>query len=348
LEFETAVGEDPAEYISNIQVIQPVCPSTGDIRFEVSSSTGGPFEITVTHPNGVDVFTVPEGLVSLAEHIDITNGDYNIEVSDVNAGPDCVDAFDATIEGAVSIQIEVEAIIPPSEPSSMDGAIVVVITMPGEAPYEILLNGLPWGLTTETTFTIEGLGAGDYTVQVRDVNGCESNILFVTVPLFGSLGLELGFGFAAMPLNPALIPEQSHTEYEQGVTSFVDVGLHYRMGGIKQEGRIMMFEKLTPGPSLKKRGEIGCRISQIVEIWRWDIKDIEVRALGGLSVDMIRGDVMNRSWEVGGVASWGGGKFGRMEMVMRVRGWARIEGVEMGVGVRMGWGGKEGDARYYP
>lgn len=272
------------------------------------------------------VFTVPEGLVSLVEFVPIIEGEYTITVFDVNAGPSCTESFNATIEGSVTLEIAVEAIIPPSEPTSMDGAIVIVVTMPGTLPYDIFLNGDSWGVAIADVFTIGGLGAGDYTVQIQDANGCMSNILFVTVPLPGSLGLEFGFGLGMMQSGPSLLPEQPKTAGHTSITSFVDVGLHYTTGGIKHVSNLAMYGAVNSDRLLY-------RVTHLVELCDAQFRGMQFNARGGLSVDMTKGIPVNEYLTIQGSASKRIGRILTAHATLSLRGsaFARSDGASVRV-----------------
>jgi hypothetical protein len=98
LVFETVVEQDPAEYISDIEITQPSGTSQGEIAFTLSSPSGGPFEVVVTYPEGIFPFPAEEGEVRLSDFLDLIPGAYHIQVTDVHAGADCIDAFDAVLE----------------------------------------------------------------------------------------------------------------------------------------------------------------------------------------------------------------------------------------------------------
>ncbi len=318
LTFDTEIGEDPAQYISNVQVTQPVCPDNGEITFDVSSPSGGPFEITVMHPNGIDVFDVPEGTVTLSEFIEIASGDYSVSVTDVNAGPDCVDSFVATIDPATMVEIMVVEVIPPTDFSSSDGAIIVDITMTGVAPYTILLNGLIWGVTTDLEFTIDGLISGDFTVQVQDANGCLSNLVEVTVPPPGG-GLQFGFGITTLS-----VPQPEHPAVERTiVTSYIDASWRYPIAGIGQESRVMMIP----------HGDGNAfRFSQMMGIWEHHTGSMTLGLNGGVSADVLRDVPVAQHWELQGRVSKRIGKVMTISGSISLRGWGLVKrpGIELG------------------
>lgn len=327
LEFETEIFADPAEYITDIQVIQPECPETGDVIFNVSSFGGGPFDITVTHPNGIEVFIAGSEQVSLSDFLEIVDGDYTIVVVDQNTGPECNDSFDATITGTTTIVIDVETIFPPSEPSSMDGAILVAITMPGTPPYTILLNGEVWGVSDDPfVATIEGLGAGMYTVQLQDANGCLSNILGVEVPFPGMPGLQIGFGFINWDPAPTQVPEIASGKSYGFVRSYLEASLNYRLGGMGHESSI----RIVPDGN----GTVML-FSQFVQLWEEAWKGLSLRAQGGVIIDQVYGQTDAR-WVLRGSASKRIGKLMYMNARLSLQERERVLRPVGEIGVRVG------------
>lgn len=327
LTFDTEVGENPAMYVSNVEVVQPECPVGGDIRFEVSSPGSGPILMMVSHPNGFNEFVIPEGLISLAEYISITDGDYNVTITDFSAGPECTDVFNATIEGTVTLTIDLEGVFPPSEPSGMDGQILVVVTMPTMPPYNIWLNGDGWGVALGDFIEIGGLAAGPYTVQIQDENGCFSNILNVVVPIPGTFGLQLGMGIASMGVAPSGIPELPGIDGSSSVQSFVQAVLTYRAVGYAQESHVSIF----PG----NRGYAGIRFAQLTELTRYRHKGLVMRLQGGLSIDAVRGFTPDPFVELRGNTSLRIGRMITADLSASLRGWHRIERPLIAASVRL-------------
>jgi hypothetical protein len=326
LVFSTDIGENPADYISDIQVIQPSCPEPGEILFTLSSPGGGPFEMTVTHPGGVEVFDVPAGQVALSDYVPLIDGDYLISVIDVNAGPQCEDSFDATLEGTAMLEIAVEAIIPPTEFSSMDGAVIVVITMPTMGPYTIYLDGDVWGVIDDgPTFTIEGLGVGTYDIQIQDVNGCFSNLLTVDVPPPppGSLNVLLGFGFTSAGIQAPALPENPSRGSRTIASSFVDASLLYRLAGLDHENRVMV---------MMDKDRTVYRVSQMVKMWDKRMGTAVLKINAGISADIIGTTPVKQYWTANGRISKRLGKYVNIHAAMTILGWEKFEypSVELG------------------
>lgn len=205
LVFSQVLTENPADYISNIIITQPTCTVPGEIQFTASSPTNNNLVMSVLHPNGNNLFFVDQGVVRLSDFVSITPGNYEVEILDPEIGTSCFENFEATINTPNTVQIIEEAAFPPSAPTAMDGFAIIVATVPGVLPYEILLNGNSWGVAINHTFTITGLGVGNYTVQLIDATGCPSNILPFTIP-FPDIILEFGGGISGADV-PTFNPE---------------------------------------------------------------------------------------------------------------------------------------------
>ena len=326
LEFDTEVEEDPAMYITNIEIVQPSCPASGDIRFEVSSPGGGLFEITVTHPNGVDEFIVGEGLVVLSDHISIVDGDYHISVIDENAGPSCVDEFDATIMGSTMLEIMLEGVIPPSEPTAMDGAIIVVVSSPTVPPYTIYLDGGVWGLALDNTFVIEGVGAGPHTVQIEDPDGCFSNILEVDVPISEPLPIMIGFSVMTADASQHTNAESASYSRKFNFHSGINVALRYHTGAIMQESRLSVFAS---------RENTLVRFEQVAVLGSLHYKKFVLESHTGLSIDLVDDHMIMPHWMIQGSASKRIGNMVNVSGILSFRGWEKLEIPVLEVCVKM-------------
>jgi gliding motility-associated-like protein len=92
--------------------------------------------------------------------------------------------------------IQAAPVVVPTDPSPIIAATVtnlctatqgnfiiqVTLTTAGIAPYTFSLNGGAYQTQTVPTFTYTNLNAGNYTIRIRDVNGC-INTVAVTIPL---------------------------------------------------------------------------------------------------------------------------------------------------------------------
>ncbi len=235
LEFTVPLTETPGEYISNIIVTQPSCGVIGEIQFTASTSSQNQLVMTINHPNGNNTFIVDPGTIVLSDYVQIEPGTYMIEVYDEGAGPNCIESFTVTLTMTSGIVIAVQNIDPPSSPSAMDGVAIITATTPGILPYTIFLNGLPFGTANQHTFAINGLGVGDYSVQVQDANSCFSNILQVHMP---NPGFLVYFGTGMISYHQVQ-PEESEADYFIPTWSNALLGsVHYNIGKLNQEIRM--------------------------------------------------------------------------------------------------------------
>lgn len=233
LTFTVNPGENPVEHISDIIITQPACGFSGEIEFTASTGSQNPLVMSVTHPNGSNVFFIDPGVIRLSDYISLTAGDYIIEVFDAGAGPNCFESFEVTLVLSQTIEIIAEAVIPPTEPTGSDGLAIIVAIQPGTLPYEILLNGDSWGLALDHTFQVSGLEVGEYTVQIIDANGCASNILVIIVPF---PDIIFSFGTSVLQTEPdvsndVLETYSPSTLWRQTLTASVK----YTTGSVYQE-----------------------------------------------------------------------------------------------------------------
>ncbi len=250
LVFSVDLEELPPDYVSDIVVTQPQCGAPGEIQFTASTSSQNPMVMSVTHPNGIEVFFIDPGVIILSDYVPIVPGEYSIEVTDAGAGPDCFETFEVIINPSAQIEIMVEAVFPPTEPTSMDGSAIIVITVPGAPPYTVLLDGNPIFDTSDEVFTIEGLDVGQYTVQIIDSEGCTSNEVIIDVP-FPGISFSFGTGLIFS------VPDQSDEQpaFASGdymIRNAVIVSAEYWLGTIPQEMRLTF----APGVNGKPYGEV--------------------------------------------------------------------------------------------
>jgi hypothetical protein len=200
LSFDAFLPENPPDYIEDVTVIQPACGVSGEITFTVIGQGGMELAMYVEHPNGFDLFIIEPGVLTLSDYISITPGTYLVEIGLNGGDPECVEVFGVELEpGGSPLEIIAEAVFPPSSPSAMDGTAIIVALSPGELPYEILVDGMSYGVAIAHVFEVGGLGIGPHTIQIIDAFGCASNELDIFIP-FPDVVLGLTAGWQNGPV----------------------------------------------------------------------------------------------------------------------------------------------------
>ena len=338
LVFSIDLGENPADYIDDIVVTQPDCGTEGEISFVASSPGMDPLIMSVDHPNGSDLFFINEGPVFLSDYISITPGQYTVEVNDPGAGPDCVESFTAEInQPPAMIEIAVEAVFPPSEPTAMDGSILIAVTVPGEFPYTVLLNGLPVSMVSENFFTISGLGVGHYTIQIIDAEGCASNIVEADVPF---PGITFSFGTGIHNIIPISDPE--HISPGQLWNSGLYTSLHYYIGNRSQELQFYFSFPDDRHSHHNIHSELFV-IDHFSEIARTEWKKIQFKFQGGIGFTMLPGGQTDfaidpQHWIVRGNAGYKLGKILQLKCSAELQGWKKMEKPYVDVSIRFNVG----------
>jgi hypothetical protein len=204
LTFPATIGEQPAQYVSNVQVQPADCPNGGDIIFTVMSPGSGPINIDVGGPPGNFIIpNVPNGAtVNLQAFANIVPGQYVIQVNDASTGPACTEVFSVNVDQAPPYTLQVIQVNPPSSPSNNDGSIVVQVTGPGShpPPYLIFLNGNPIGTSNDPIIFIQNLQAGIYNIQVFDAFECPSEVVTVILEPMLNLEIKVPQNFTTPPL----------------------------------------------------------------------------------------------------------------------------------------------------
>ncbi len=235
LEFEIELSEYPAEYIDNVNIGQPTCSTPGEISFDVNAPGAQDIlTMVVMHPNGTNQFEIDPGTILISDFVDINPGTYTIQVFIGNAGPDCIDEFSATILIPPSLEIEAEAVFPPSSPTAMDGSATIVAILPGVLPYTVFVDGIPMATANSNTFTVGGMGIGMHTIQIEDANGCFSNILSVLIP-FPDFTFSIGTSFSTFPFNE-IFSEAANLPIGDIVSTGMLTEVNYHMGTFPQHG----------------------------------------------------------------------------------------------------------------
>ena len=242
----------------------------------------------------------PPGEVILSDFIPIIPGDYTITVLDPEQGPACTETMSVVVpEAPPGPSIFLLETFPPSDPTADDGGLLIQIETFTVPPYDILLNGLLWGSTSDETFSIDGLESGDYTVQIVDALGCTSNELEVFLPFTQPRPQLETLGGA--PTLPPLRPTGSRVEHpiDESLPTLASLGsqLSWQQGkqryqvafwqlhGAGLSGQLVQFNyqggwqgkqwSLYSGPALSylqvQAPELGRLIQQVNAFWTTDV-----------------------------------------------------------------------------
>lgn len=270
LDFKVFVDERPADYVSPVQVIPPVCSTPGDIIFEVFTPSNGPLLMEVFHPGGLEQFDVPPGMVLLSEYVPIVGGAYHVVVTDESIGPGCIEDFSLIMDPLEFVEIALEGIQPPTLPTSMDGAIFGVVIDGGQEPYSIFLNGQFRGTFSGNNFTITGLPVGQYDFWITDANGCMSNVLNVFLIFVGDPGYVgvrsplMSSTLPGTPEHPAPAQNSFLDRLElfgsQPVISkflYADGGLLFGKESLMIRGGMTLRKNIAISPRWHLSGELG-------------------------------------------------------------------------------------------
>ena len=281
LESTTFLDAIPEDYIDDIEIIQPTCETGGDIQFTAISPAGNQLILSITHPNGFAEFDIDAGFIRVSDYVTTVPGDYSIEISDPDAGAGCFENFSATLNPPSNLQIVVVEVFPPSEPTAMDGSAFVEVIQPGQFPYAVYVNGTFAFTVNQNNFFLLGLGVGSYTVQVVDIQGCESNIEQFQVP-FPDDGFSFGVGIVqggpayANNEKPGIYPE------EKIWRSIVTGSYKYFAGNWQQEIRLLYA---TPVKSIQHgylKGYVDLEFLTRLEKFKWAGFDVSLQGgIGG-------------------------------------------------------------------
>ncbi len=329
LVFTIPVTQAPVDHISNLSIIQPSCEAPGEIQFNVFTSGANPLAMTVEHPNGNDVFLVVPGTIQLSDFVPIVPGEYRIEVFDSGAGPSCSEELVVQLMVGTSIYIVTVGIIPPTTPSATDGSIIVTASAPGVLPYMVFLDGAFYGSVNSHTFSVEGLGVGEYEIRVIDANGCISNFLFAEVPppaIIFSLG-------SVVLYTPSLTtnPERSAVE-GIGVHSFFKASVDMPQGKTWHELQVLY------SPTSKS----SFVIDYYRDLYRWRFEKVQFRTQAGLGIhhgetgQMYDAPSSPMHWNLKGSAQYSFGKYVDMRGAVTFAGWDHIASpiLELGCSIK--------------
>ena len=276
-----------ADYIDDLEVIQPTCEAGGDIQFIALSPGQNTLSMSVTHPFGSGEFDIEAGLISLSDYVTTVPGQYTVEVSDPEAGPGCSESFTVTLNQPPVPGIEVVEIFPPSTPSAMDGSAFVEVIIPGNLPYAIYVDGIFAFTVNQNNFFLLGLGVGIHTVQLVDIIGCESNIVQFVVPVPTEI---FAFGVSITDAGTYSSFNEQPSQYHPGKMWHSALSGSYRfdVGKIQQVVRVLYAPGLRTNIGEGANGFLAMEYLSGPDDFQW--KGIGLRAQAGLGTYFVPND----------------------------------------------------------
>jgi gliding motility-associated-like protein len=163
----TITEPDPITYDAAVNQ-NVTCNGGSDGIIEITNVLGGtaPYEYSIDNGSNWQVAAIFNGLPA---------GNYNVIVRDVNLCLSAVTPLTITEPDVVDFDTDMT---PVTCNGGADGQIEVINVTGGTPGYEYSNDG---GATWQAGAIFAGLAAGDYDIQVRDVNLCVSAIQIVTV-----------------------------------------------------------------------------------------------------------------------------------------------------------------------
>lgn len=277
----------PADYIEDVEVIQPSCEAGGDIEFVAISPGQNTLHMLVEHPFGAAEFDIDAGLIHLSDYVTTVPGEYFVEVSDPIAGPGCSESFTVTLIPPPTPVIEVIEIFPPSAPGEMDGSAFVEVTTPGQLPYAIYVDGFFAFTLNQNNFFILGLSAGVHTVSLLDITACESNTVEFFVPMMEPI---FSFGVSITDAGSYSVSNEQPSVNHPAKTwrSVLSASYRFDVGRIPQEVRILYAPTLLMNRGESVNGFVAMEYLSGPEDIQW--KGIGLRAQAGLGTYYERPD----------------------------------------------------------
>ena len=169
----------------------------------LSSCNDGEIAVNVTGGNGTILYAIvpanssPSGLYTTTNTLTITAAmatanpaGYDVYVQDNNGAPAICTFLEEDILFTPVAALTVNAV--PTDPQCFDGLGTIDITVSGgTAPFEYELvdlspaDGIDYGRTdmnvSTTTHTFNGIGVGDYEINITDTNGCTVTSSIITI-----------------------------------------------------------------------------------------------------------------------------------------------------------------------
>jgi hypothetical protein len=155
--------------------------------------------------------------------------------------------------------------IDPTSCSSTDGAITATATG-GESPYQFAIDSQPYS----SSLNFVGLGAGTYTLKVKDKNGCES-------------GVSVKLNATGSTLAATLQITDSGCKTNNGAIVIVATGgvapYAYTLNGGALSTTNAFFGLATGSYSMKVTDSEGCSVTQTVNVYSGVSYNTEIKKI---------------------------------------------------------------------
>jgi hypothetical protein len=269
----------PADYVDDIELIQPSCEAGGDIEFIAISPGGNTLNMLVEHPFGSGEFDIEAGLIHLSDYVTTTPGEYFVEVSDPEAGPGCSESFTVTLIEPPLPEILVVEVFPPSAPGEMDASAFIEVIDPGQTPYAVYIDGVFAFVVNQNNFFLINLGAGVHTVHLVDIQGCQSNTETFVVPVSQE---NFSFGVSITDAGIYSASNEQPSVYHPGKIwrNVVTGSYRFDVGNVQQVVRVLYAPSLRMSAAEKVNGFIAMEYLSGPQDLQW--KGLGLRAQAGL------------------------------------------------------------------
>ena len=183
IQFDTVIQTPNSFYSVEIDTVNSTCSST-DGQILVSLQGGSvPYTYTLVKPDSSTVSITSNSEVQT--FINLTTGDYTVFIDD---GSGCSYSQDVTIiaENLYSVTTSYTG----GTCSNNDGAINLLLSSGGTAPYLFQLSDGSSINSSSLSVTFNSLVSGNYTYSVTDSNGCTQTGI-VTLPISSNVNFSL-------------------------------------------------------------------------------------------------------------------------------------------------------------
>lgn len=172
-------GQCEAMMDEDISVIPfPIAVNTSTEAVSSCGANDGAITLEILNDENYSfVWSGPNNFSAMTQNIDnLIGGNYTVVITDTEGG--CTLTLEATVEEPSDVFIGNVMTVNDASCNAASGQVTLTANG-GVAPYtfELLENGtsIAMEVTFDDTYTFEQLSAGDYTLQVKDLNNCSDN-----------------------------------------------------------------------------------------------------------------------------------------------------------------------------